>query len=336
VGEEAVISLRYAATRVGGMALVLLIVAFCTFVVFYLVPSDPALMACGKPCTPENLALAREFMGFDEPWWQQFLTFLGGIFTGRTFGTGATAIHCAAPCFGYSFRQDADVLELIGDRLPVTVSLAVGAAVLWVVFGVGVGVFAALRKDTWFDRAALGASVIGVSAPVYLVGLLGILVFGFQLDVVPVGNYTPFTEDPVRWAWGLVLPWCVLAFAHGAHYVKLTRTQMLETMNEDFIRTARAKGVAERTVVGKHALRNVLLPVVTLTGLELGSLLGGAVITERVFSLPGLGGLLIEAVHGRDLPTLLGCTLFAGFLVVVANAVVDLSYGVLDPRARLT
>ncbi|MDX8140710.1 ABC transporter permease [Lentzea sp. BCCO 10_0061] len=329
-------TLRYALARLGGMVLVLLIVAFCTFVVFYLVPSDPALLACGKPCTPENLALAREFMGFDEPWWQQFLTFLGGIFTGRTFGTGATAIHCAAPCFGYSFRQNADVLELIGDRLPVTFSLAIGAAVLWVGVGVAIGVYAALRKDSWFDRAALAGSVIGVSAPVYLVGLLGILVLGFQLNVVPVGNYTAFSEDPVRWAWGLVLPWCVLAFAHGAHYVKLTRSQMLETMSEDFIRTARAKGVPERTVVGKHALRNVLLPVVTLTGIEFGSLLGGAVITERVFSLPGLGGLLIEAVHARDLPTLLGCTLFAGFLVVVANAVVDLSYGVLDPRARLT
>lgn len=328
--------MRYFVTRLGGMALVLLIVAFCTFVVFYLVPSDPALLACGKPCTPENLALARQFMGFDEPWWQQFVTFLTGIFTGRTFGTGATAIHCAAPCFGYSFQQNADVLELIGARLPVTFSLAIGSAVLWVVVGVAVGVYAALHKDTWFDRAALAGSVIGVSAPVYLVGLLGILVLGFQLDVVPVGNYTEFSEDPVRWAWGLVLPWCVLAFAHGAYYVKLTRTQMLETMNEDYIRTARAKGVPERAVVGKHALRNVLLPVVTLTGIEFGALLGGAVITERVFSLPGLGGLLIDAVHSRDLPTLLGCTLFAGFLVVVANAVVDLSYGVLDPRARLT
>ena len=328
--------MKYFATRLGGMALVLLVVAFCTFVVFYLVPSDPALLACGKPCTPENLALARQFMGFDEPWWQQFGTFLTGIFTGRTFGTGATAIHCAAPCFGYSFQQNADVLELIGARLPVTFSLAIGSAVLWVVVGVAVGVYAALHKDTWFDRAALAGSVIGVSAPVYLVGLLGILVLGFQLDVVPVGNYTEFSEDPVRWAWGLVLPWCVLAFAHGAHYVKLTRTQMLETMSEDFIRTARAKGVGERAVVGKHALRNVLLPVVTLTGIEFGALLGGAVITERVFSLPGLGGLLIDAVHSRDLPTLLGCTLFAGFLVVVANAVVDLSYGVLDPRARLT
>ncbi|KJK44530.1 peptide ABC transporter permease [Lentzea aerocolonigenes] len=329
-------TLRFAAARLGGTVLVLLVVAFCTYIVFYLVPSDPALMACGKPCTPENLALAREFMGFDEPWWQQFLTFLGGIFTGRTFGTGPTAIHCTAPCFGYSFQQNADVLELIGGRLPVTVSLAVGAAVLWVVLGVAVGVYAALHKGSWFDRAAVAGSVIGVSAPVYLVGLLGILVLGFQLDVVPVGNYTELSEDPVRWAWGLVLPWFVLAFAHGAFYVKLTRTQMLETMSEDFIRTARAKGVPERTVVGKHALRNVLLPVVTLTGIELGSLLGGAVITERVFSLPGLGGLLIDAVHSRDLPTLLGCTLFAGFLVVVANAVVDLSYGLLDPRARLT
>lgn len=329
-------TLRYAAARLGGMVLVLLIVAFCTFIVFYLAPSDPALMACGKPCTPENLALAREFMGYDEPWWQQFLTFLGGIFAGRTFGSGATAIHCDAPCFGYSFRQNADVLEMIGERLPVTFSLAIGAAILWVGAGVAIGVYAALRQGSWFDRIALGGSVIGVSAPVYLVGLLGILVLGFQLDVVPVGNYTEFSEDPVRWAWGLVLPWCVLAFAHGAYYVKLSRTQMLETMSEDFIRTARAKGVPEAQVVRKHALRNVLLPVVTLTGIQFGSLLGGAVITERVFSLPGLGGLLIDAVHGRDLPTLLGCTLFAGFLVVAANAVVDLSYGVLDPRARLT
>lgn len=329
-------TLKFAAARLGGMVLVLLIVAFCTFVVFYLVPSDPALLACGKPCTPENLALAREFMGFDEPWWQQFLTFIGGIFAGRTFGSGATAIHCDAPCFGYSFRQNADVLEMIGERLPVTFSLAIGAAVLWVGAGVAIGVVAALRKDSWFDRIALGGSVVGVSAPVYLVGLLGILVFGFQLDVVPVGNYTEFSENPLRWAWGLVLPWCVLAFAHGAYYVKLSRTQMLETMGEDFIRTARAKGVPEKLVVRRHALRNVLLPVVTLTGIQLGSLLGGAVITERVFSLPGLGGLLIDAVHGRDLPMLLGCTLFSGFLVVVANAVVDLSYGVLDPRARLT
>lgn len=329
-------TLKFVSARFAGMLLVLLIVVFCTYVVFYLVPSDPAQLACGRPCNEENLLLARQFMGYDDPWWHQFLTFLSGIFTGRTFGTGATAIHCSAPCFGYSFRQNADVLTMIGDRVPVTFSLAVGAAVLWVVFGVAIGVYAALRKDSVFDRVTLASAVVGVSAPVYLVGLLGILVFGFTLGVVPVGGYVPFTESPTDWAWRLVLPWLVLAFAHAAFYVKLTRTQMLETLSEDYIRTARAKGVKESKVIGRHALRNVLLPVVTLTGIEFSSLMGGAVITERVFSLPGIGGLLIEAVHQRDLQMLLGCTLFSGFLVVFTNTLVDLSYGVLDPRARLT
>ncbi|TWP54243.1 ABC transporter permease [Lentzea tibetensis] len=328
--------LRLIAQRIGGMLLVLLIVAFCTFAVFYLVPSDPAQLACGRPCTEQNLALAREFMGMDSPWWRQFTDFLVGVAAGRTFGSGATAIHCAAPCFGYSFQQNTDVVTLIAERVPVTFSLAIGAAVLWLVFGIGLGVLAALRRGTAFDRIALAASVAGVSAPVYLVGLLGILVFGFTLDVVPVGGYVPFSESPVDWAWRLVMPWIVLAFLHAAFYVRLVRSQMLETLNEDFIRTARAKGLSESKVVGKHALRNVLLPVVTLVGIDLGGLLGGAVITESVFSLPGLGGLLINAVHSRDLPLVLGCTLFAGFLVVVANALVDLCYGVLDPRARLT
>jgi peptide/nickel transport system permease protein len=329
-------TLKFAVTRIAGTALVLLVVVFITYVVFYLVPSDPAQLSCGRPCTEQNLALAREFMGMDDPWWRQFTDYLGGIVTGRTFGVGATSIHCGAPCFGYSFQQNTDVVVLIAERLPVTFSLAFGAAVLWLVTGVGAGVFSALRRGTAWDRITLAASVAGVSAPVYLVGLLGILAFGFTLDAVPVGGYVPFTESPVDWAWHLVLPWLVLAFAHAAVYLRLTRSQMLEVLGEDYIRTARANGVRESSVIGRHALRNVLLPVVTVFGIDLGSLLGGAVITERVFSLPGLGGLLIDAVHSRDLPTLLGCTLFAGFLVVVANAVVDLSYGVLDPRARLT
>ncbi|MFD7655404.1 ABC transporter permease [Actinosynnema sp. NPDC059797] len=329
-------ALRFTANRIASTLLVLVVVVFVTYVVFYLVPSDPAQLACGRPCTEQNLALAREFMGLDDPWWRQFLDYLGGIATGRTFGVGATSIHCAAPCFGYSFQQNTDVVVLIAERLPVTFSLAVGAAVLWLVAGVGAGVLAALRRGTTWDRITLAASVAGVSAPVYLVGLLGILVLGFTLDVVPVGGYVPFTESPVDWAWHLVLPWLVLAFAHAAVYLRLTRAQMLEVLGEDYIRTARANGLRESSVIGRHALRNVLLPVVTVFGIDLGSLLGGAVITERVFSLPGLGGLLIDAVNQRDLPLLLGCTLFAAFLVVLANAVVDLCYGALDPRARLT
>ncbi|NUT98479.1 MAG: ABC transporter permease [Saccharothrix sp.] len=327
---------KFVGLRLAGAVVVLFLVALSTYAVFYLVPADPALQACGRPCTEQNLALAREFMGFGDPWYQQFLDFASGIVTGRTFGSGPTAITCDAPCFGYSFQQNTDVITLIGERLPVTFSLAIGSALLWLVTGVGAGVLAAVRRGTGWDRAALAASVAGVSAPVYLVGLLGILLFGFTLDVVPVGGYVDFTTSPVDWAWRLVLPWSVLAFSHAAVYTRLTRAQMLDTLNEDYIRTARSKGLTERKVVGKHALRNVLLPVVTVFGVDLGSLLGGAVITERVFGLPGLGALLIDAVGLRDLPLLLGCTLFAAFLIVTANVVVDLCYGVLDPRARLS
>ncbi|CAL9512810.1 Dipeptide transport system permease protein DppB [Actinosynnema sp. ALI-1.44] len=327
---------KFVASRLAGALVVLFLVALSTYAVFYLVPADPALQSCGRPCTEQNLALAREFMGFGDPWWRQFLDFAGGIVTGRTFGSGPTAITCDAPCFGYSFQQNTDVITLIGERLPVTFSLALGAAVLWLVTGIGAGVPAALRRGTGWDRAALAASVAGVSAPVYLVGLLGILLFGFTLDVVPVGGYVEFTTSPVDWAWRLVLPWSVLAFSHAAVYTRLTRAQMLDALGEDYVRTARAKGLTERKVVGKHALRNVLLPVVTVFGVDLGTLLGGAVITERVFGLPGLGALLIDAVGLRDLPLLLGCTLFAAFLIVTANVVVDLCYGVLDPRARLS
>ncbi|GAA2658573.1 MULTISPECIES: ABC transporter permease [Actinosynnema] len=322
--------------RVLSALLVLLAVALFTFAVFYLVPADPAEAACGRPCTEQNLALAREFMGFGDPWWSQFGDFLGGILAGRTFGVGATSIECSAPCFGYSFQQNTDVLQLIGERLPVTFSLAIGAAALWFVAGVGTGVLAALKRGTAVDRIALGASVAGVSAPVYLTGLLGLLLFGFTLDMVPVGGYVAFTEDPVDWLWRMVLPWAVLAFAHAAYYTRLTRTQMLDALGEDYVRTARAKGLTERKVVGKHALRNALLPVVTLFGVDLGALLGGAVITERVFGLPGAGALLVDAVNQRDLPLLLGCTLFAAVLIVIANALIDLGYGALDPRARLT
>jgi peptide/nickel transport system permease protein len=327
---------RFVAGRLAGMVLVLLVVAFVSFLIFYLLPSDPARLSCGRPCTEQSLATARAFMGFDEPWYRQFTSFLGGIVAGRTFGIGATAIHCAAPCFGYSFQQNADSLSLIASRLPVTVSIALGAAVIWLLAGTGVGVLSALRRGTALDRIAMAGAVAGVSAPAFLVGLVGILIFGFTLDMVPVTGYVPLTEDPVGWAWHLVLPWLVLAFLHAAVYARITRGQMLETLGEDYIRTARAKGLTETRVIRQHALRNVLLPVVTLFGLDLGALLGGAVITERVFGMPGVGALLIDAVHALDLPLLLGCTLFGAALIVVANFLVDLLYGVLDPRVRLT
>ena len=328
-------TVRFLAGRLAGVVVVLLVVTVVTYAVFYLLPSDPAQMSCGRPCTPQNLATARQFMGFDRPWWQQLGGFLSGIVGGRTFGTGPTMIRCSAPCFGYSFQQNASVAHLIAGRLAVTTSVAVGAALIWLVVGTGLGVLSGVRPGSILDRTSMAFAVAGVSAPTYLVGLLGILVFGFTLDVVPVHGYVRFGDSPVQWAWHLVLPWLVLAFLHAAAYARLTRGQLLDALGEDYIRTARAKGLRERTVVGRHAMRNVLLPTVTMFGLDLGALLGGAVITERVFGLPGLGSLMIDAVHALDLPVLLGCTLFAAVLITVANLVVDVCYGVLDPRARL-
>jgi peptide/nickel transport system permease protein len=318
------------------MDIVLLIVAFVTFLVFYVLPSDPAQLACGRPCTPEGLAIAREFMGYNVPWYQQFLDFLGGIFTGRTFGSGPTAIHCPAPCFGYDFQNSHDVLSEITDRMAVSFSVAFGAAVLWLIFGVGLGVLSALKRGTPADRITMAVAMAGVSMPAYLAGILGITIFAFGLDVVPRNGYVPLAESPADWAWHLVLPWLVLAFLHAAIYARLTRGQMLEVLGEDFIRTARAKGVTETKVVGKHALRNVLLPVITVFGVDLGALLAGTVITERIFGLNGVGKLLVDAIGAHNLPVMLGVTLFSALIVTLMNFVVDLFYGALDPRARLT
>ncbi|MET0136376.1 MAG: ABC transporter permease [Kibdelosporangium sp.] len=327
---------KFVAARFLGMILVLLIVTFITFLVFFILPSDPAQLACGRPCTPQALALAREFMGFNAPWYQQFLDFLGGIFTGRTFGTGATAVHCAAPCFGYSFQDNADVLTLIGDRVEVSFSVAIGAAVIWLIAGVGLGVLSALRRGTALDRITMAVAMAGVSMPAYLAGMIGITIFAFTLDVVPKNGYVPIGDDVAQWAWHLVLPWLVLAFLHAAIYARLTRGQMLETLGEDYIRTARAKGLTETKVIRKHALRNVLLPVVTVFGVDLGALLAGTVITEQIFGMAGVGKLLVDAIGSKNLPVLLGVTLFSALLVTLVNFVVDLFYGALDPRARLT
>lgn len=325
-------TLRYVALRLLGMVGTLLVISVLTYAVFYLFPANPAQLSCGRPCTPQRLAEASAFMGYDKPWTQQYLDFLGGIVTGRQFGSGVARVDCAAPCFGYSFRLNEPVTQLVVERAPVTFSIASGAALLWLVIGVGAGVLAAVRRGTVIDRAAMLLSTIGVSAPSYLVALLGILFFGFTLNMVPVGGYVPLTQNPMQWAWHLVLPWSVLALLSAAVYARLTRGQMLEVLSEDYVRTARAKGLRERRVIGRHGLRNVLIPVVTVFGLDLGSLLGGAVITEKVFSMPGLGALLLDAVSTVDLPLIVGVTLFSAFLVIFANFLVDLVYGVLDPR----
>lgn len=327
---------RYILQRIAGMVLVLLVVAVVSFAIFYLIPANPAQLSCGKPCTPQNLLRAKEFMGTNLPWWQQLGAFLWGIVAGRRFGTGDAAVVCSAPCFGYSFQQNASVTSLIATRFPVSASIAVGAAVLWLILGVAGGVISALRRGTWIDRSVMTVAIAGVSAPSYLVGLLGILIFGFTLQWLPTGGYVPFTEDPGQWFTHLILPWCTLAFISAAIYARLTRGETIEAMGQDYIRTARAKGLTERRVVMRHGLRNAIIPVVTIFGLDLGALLGGTVIAEKVFSIQGLGAMLIDAVHQLDLQLVVGFTLFAAFLIVVANFIVDMLYVFVDPRVKTT
>ncbi|WBQ02283.1 ABC transporter permease [Kribbella sp. CA-293567] len=318
--------------RLFATVLVMLALSLAVYLVFYALPADPARLSCGKPCTPDRLEQARRFMQLDQSTIQQYFAFLKGIFAGRTFGEGAAAIQCNAPCFGYSFPLARPVTTLILDRLPVTASIAIGAAVIWLVVGVSLGVGAALKRGKLFDKLAVGAALVGVASPSFLVGLLAILVFGFWLNMVPVSGYVPFTESPIDWAWHLITPWLVLAALSSASYIRLTRAQMLEELNLDHVTTARAKGAGERRVVVVHGLRGVLVPIVTIFGLDLGSLLGGAILTEKVFSMQGLGELLISAVGQVDVAVVVGVTLFSAFLVILANLVVDLLHGVLDPR----
>lgn len=318
--------------RLLATVLVLLALSLAVYLIFYALPADPARLGCGKPCTPDRLEQARHFMQLDQSTIQQYFAFLRGIIVGRTFGDGGAAVHCDAPCFGYSFPLARPVTTLILDRLPITASIALGAAVIWLIVGVSLGVGAALKRGKLFDKLAVGLALIGVASPSFLVGLLAILVFGFWLNMVPVNGYVPFTESPVDWAWHLIMPWLVLAALSSASYIRLTRAQMLEEMNLDHVTTARAKGAGERRVVVVHGLRGVLVPIVTIFGLDLGSLLGGAILTEKVFSMQGLGELLISAVGQVDVAVVVGVTLFSAFLVIIANLVVDLLHGVLDPR----
>jgi peptide/nickel transport system permease protein len=220
------------------------------------------------------------------------------------------------------------------SALPVTASLAAGAAVLWLVGGVAIGVLSALRRGSIFDRLSMAVALAGVSLPIFFTGLISLELFSYKWPIFPNVTWVPITHNPALWARNLVLPWVTLAFLYAALYARLTRAGMLETMNEDFIRTARAKGLRERTVVVRHGLRAALTPILTIFGMDLGLLLGGAILTESTFSLPGLGQFTILAIQNQDFPEIMGVVLLAAFFIVVANMLVDILYAVVDPRVR--
>jgi peptide/nickel transport system permease protein len=335
--------ITYIIRRLFAAVVLLFIVSAAVFAIFYLVPrlvgATPETLATryvGRAATPETVHLIAQKLGFYDPVWLQYGRWVKAIFVGADYDYGSGSEHCPAPCFGYSFITHQPVWPDLLDRLPVTLSLAIGAAVLWAFFGVSTGVISALRRGSFLDRAAMGISLAGVSLPIFFTGLIGLLFFSYKLGWFAAGGaYTPFTENPGLWFYDLLLPWTVLAFQFSAQYARLTRAGMLETMGEDYIRTARAKGLKERDVNIRHGLRAALTPILTIFGLDFGLLVGGAVLTEQVFSLPGLGKFAVDAITNNDLPKVLGVTMMAAFFVVAANLIVDLLYAVVDPRVRI-
>ncbi len=326
----------YMVRRLGLMIVMLTLLSIITFLLFNAVPTDPALLTCGKSCTPEIVAANRIRLGLDQPLYIQYIDWVKAIFVGRTYGSGSQTFECHAPCLGYSFRQGAEVTTLIKAALPVTIYLALGSFILWMVFGLLSGIYAAKRHTEWPDRLIMAVALVGYSLPVFFVGLVLLIFVVVRLHLLPYPDYASPTSDPVKFLQTMILPWISLAILYAAYYTRLTRSQMLETLSEDYIRTARAKGLSETTVVRKHAFRAGLTPIVTSAGLDLAGLLGGAVITEFIFSLPGLGRLSISAVTDYDLPVITGTVLVAATFVIVANLIVDMLYAAIDPRVRLT
>jgi peptide/nickel transport system permease protein len=334
----------YIIRRVFAAVILLLIVSAVTYLIFFQIPklagetpNQLAAQYVGRDPSPESIAAVKKNLGFDQPLYEQFWHFIKQIFVGAHFKYGPDASYCHAPCFGYSFKNHLPVWPDITSRVPVTLSLALGAAVIWVISGVLIGVISALRPGSFFDRFAMVIALAGVSLPIFFTGLLSKAIFVYGpswLNIWTEVQYVSFTSNPLEWASNLVLPWITLAFLYAALYARLTRAGMLETMGEDYIRTARAKGLRERKVVVRHGLRAALTPIVTIFGLDFGLLLGGAVLTETVFNLPGIGQYAYQAITNNDLPQILGVVLVAAFFVVFCNLVVDIIYAVVDPRVR--
>jgi peptide/nickel transport system permease protein len=330
--------LAYLIRRLFAAAVMLVAIILVVFSIFFLIPKwagvDIALSFVGKQADPAAVEAVRQKLGLGDPVYVQVWEFFKGIFAGRTYSGGGDVTHCAAPCFGYSFRSEQAIWPVLTDRFPVTLMLALGAAVLWLLFGVAAGVLSALKRGTLWDRSAMVVALSGVSLPIYFTGMLSLSVFAFGLHWFDA-EYVPLEESFAGWFGGMILPWITLAFLYAAMYARITRATMLEVLGEDYIRTARAKGLREPVVIGKHAMRSTMTPILTMLGMDLGALIGGAILTESTFNLPGLGRAVLDAIRNQDLPVILGVVLITSLAVLIANLVVDVLYAVIDPRVRL-
>jgi peptide/nickel transport system permease protein len=303
----------------------LLLVSALTFIIFYVFPSsDPAALRAGRSASPSVVAEIRKNLGLSDPIYVQYYHYMKGV-----------VLHFD---LGYSYQNSQDVKSQILDRLPATISLTFGAVVIWILLGVAVGIISAVRRRSAVDRLSMGAALLAISAPVYWLGLVSLYLFAKDIGQFKIfdgaGSYTPLTDNPAKWFGSLILPWMVLAASFAAFYARLLRANLIETMGEDYIRTARAKGLPERTVVLRHGVRSAITPVVTALGLDIGILLGGAILTESVFNVPGIGRLAYDAIVHSDLPVIQGTVLFGAFFIVLSNLVVDVLYAFLDPRVR--
>ncbi len=317
---------RYLIRRLLWVLLVLVLITLFTFVIFFVMPpTDPAILFAGRAPSPSLVAEVRVSLGLDKPAYVQYGLFVGRLFFGDRYGW---------PGFGFSFLTRSPIKPVLLSRALVTFQLAIGAAVLWLVLGISIGIISALNRGKLVDRAAMGFALLGVSAPVFWLGLMALWIFWQHLNILPGTGFVHLSVSPSQWFLHLLLPWTVLSLLFAAFYARLIRSNLLETMDEDYIRTARAKGLTERRVVFKHALRSSLTPVVSLFGVDFGTLLGGAIITETVFNLPGLGTYVVRAVANGDLPVILAVVVFAGLGVAIMSLVVDILYAFLDPRVK--
>jgi peptide/nickel transport system permease protein len=318
--------LKFLINRILTGLVVLWIISMLVFALFFAVPNGVARRMAGHNASPTTIKLIEQRLGLDDPLWQQYLRFIGNALHGD---------------LGTDYYYQLPVTQVIKEALPITLSLVIGAAIIWMVLGIVSGVVSAVRPRSFTDRTITVLALIFYSVPSFVLGLTLIYVFYYRLTVAgfpifPAGGYKPLSDGLNQWFFHLVLPWITLAMISVAIYSRLTRGSMLEVLGEDYIKTARSKGIPEKRVVYRHALRSALTPVLTQFGIDLGALIGGAVITETVFSLPGVGYQSIRAIKNQDLPLILGVVLVAAAAIVVANIVVDILYAVLDPRVKLT
>lgn len=316
--------IRYLFKRLGFSALILFTLSAFVFFLFFVAPGDPARVIAGEKATEAQLIQIRTNLGLDRPIPEQYFNFVSKAVQGD---------------LGFSYRNQQPVAKLIVNRIPATVSLVIGGVIFWLLIGIPIGVMSARHPGGFRDRIGQGFILLGLSFPTFVLGMLSLYVFYFLpkqagFTLFPAGGYKPFLRDPIIWAWHLFLPWMTLALVTAAVYARLTRGHLLQVMGEDYIRTARSKGLSERTVLFKHGLRSTLTPLVTQLGADIALLLGGAIVIEQIYGLQGVGALAVQAVNNQDRPIIIGVVLLGGLFIVVTNIVVDLLYAVLDPRVR--